>query len=74
MEATVPTRRGACGFGYIIDVQSSCRQDRAPLIDPATVVPLPALDPEPLADGDFKGLRAKQADAREANRKEWDCR
>ena len=25
------------------------------------------------SDDDFAGLRAKQAGAREANRKEWDC-
>ena len=53
----------------------SFRQDRAPLIDPDTVVPLPAgLEAVPLAaDGSFAGLRAKQADARVTHRKEWDC-
>eukprot|EP00439_Symbiodinium_sp_Y106_P020000 s3906_g2.t1 len=50
-------------------------RDRAPLIDPDTVVPLPAgLEAVPLAaDGSFAGLRAKQADARVTHRKEWDC-
>ena len=52
-----------------------CTQDRAPLIDPSAVVPLPpGLEPVPLpSDGEFGGLRSKQAGAREANRQEWDC-
>ena len=58
---------------------SVCWKDRQPLIDPTTILPLPAgvVQPMPPRDnGDnFVGLRSKQAGVRQMNREEsiWAC-